>query len=111
MDNDYHHLRTLFEAIALIETNEEAEKFITDLCTPQEIKSLSERWKVCQLLNNEDLSYRQINQITGASTTTICRIARFLNTEPYKGYKNLLEKIRKENENVEKNNGDRGNFM
>ncbi|MDR0552791.1 MAG: trp operon repressor [Holosporales bacterium] len=83
----------LFKAFSLLDTPEEAKKFLADICTPQEIKALSERWEVCQLLAPGNLSYREIKEITGTSTTTITRVARFLNNEPNCGYKTILAKI------------------
>ena len=89
------HLTTgvgLFEVFSLINTAEEAKNFLTDLCTPAEIKAFKERWNVCQLLNEKKYSYREISKLTGASLTTIGRVARFLNEENYGGYKTMLEK-------------------
>lgn len=83
----------LLDVIVALSNREEAQTFLVDLCTPSEIKALSERWRVCQLLYNTDLSYRQIHQETGASLTTIGRVARFLRDENYGGYKKILEKI------------------
>ena len=94
-----HHAIDIFEAILHVTTREEAEKFFKDLCTPQEINALRERWRVCQLLETGELSYRQIHAITGASLTTIGRVARFLNEESHQGYKNVLRKI-KNKENI-----------
>ncbi|MDR3030826.1 MAG: transcriptional regulator [Holosporales bacterium] len=90
----------LFDAILKFNSSEEVERFFTDLCTPKEIQDLKERWKVCQLLYSGKFSYRKIREITGSSTTTITRVARFLNEEPYQGYRRLLEKLNKEKENV-----------
>ncbi|MDR0968899.1 MAG: trp operon repressor [Holosporaceae bacterium] len=95
----------LFKAIALIETAEEAKNFLTDLCTPSELKAFVERWRVCRLLDGRNLSYREIREQTGASLTTIGRVARFLNDEPYGGYKKILEEIKK-TENENENDGD-----
>ncbi len=89
---DDHHI-DLFKAIASIETADEAQRFFSDLCTPAEIKAFIERWKVCQLLNLKKFSYRQINEMSGASLATIARVARFLNQEKNYGYKNMLEKL------------------
>lgn len=83
----------LCDALLALETKEEAYNFIKDLCTPQELGALSERWKVCKLLNQGNLSYRDIHDLTGASLTTIGRVARFLKDEPYHGYQMLLRKI------------------
>ena len=86
----------------MLENPEEVVNFLKDLCTPQELKALNERWEVCRLLDDGALSYRKISEKTGTSTTTIARVARFLNDEPYKGYRSLLDKIKKEKGNVQK---------
>jgi TrpR-related protein YerC/YecD len=83
----------LAEAICLLDDRDEARSFLVDLCTPQEIKSLNERWTVCQLLASRKLSYREISEITGASTTTITRVSRFLNDEPHNGYRKMLDNV------------------
>ncbi|MDR3224142.1 MAG: ABC transporter substrate-binding protein [Holosporales bacterium] len=83
----------LFEAILALETPDEAERFFMDLCTPREIKAMKERWQVCQLLNEKKLSYRAIRNETGASTTTVTRVSRFLSDEPYQGYSRVLRKL------------------
>lgn len=88
-------LDELIEALLLLENKKEAERFLKDLCTPQEMHALAERWKVCRLLNKEDLSYREIHEQTGASLATITRVARFLKTEPHQGYAAILTKIDK----------------
>jgi TrpR-related protein YerC/YecD len=84
----------LFTAILALENHEEALSFFKDLCTRQEIGVLQERWRVCQLLERGDLSYRDIHRLTGASLVTIGRVARFLKEEEYGGYKNMLKKLK-----------------
>jgi len=85
----------LFEALLLIKNKEEMERFMKDLCTPQEIETLAERWRVCKLLEQGDLSYREINAKTGASLATITRVSRFLKDEPHQGYKIILERLQR----------------
>ena len=82
----------LFDAFLLLENKDEITRFMKDLCTLQELEAMAERWKVCKLLEAGNLSYRQINQETGASLTTITRVARFLKHEPHQGYKTILNK-------------------
>lgn len=82
----------LFESILLLKNVSEVERFFKDLCTPQEIRALIERWRVCQLLNEGNLSYRDIHDLTGASLATIGRVARFLKDEPYRGYEMVLQR-------------------
>lgn len=93
--NDKYNIIELYDALVMLNSKDEVRKFILDLCTPQEIKVLIERWKVAQLLAREELSYREINNITGASLTTIGRVARFLKEEQNQGYKLILDKIRR----------------
>lgn len=92
----------LFDALLMLKNRDDMERFIRDLCTPQEISVLAERWRVCKLLAQEDLSYREINQKTGASLATITRVARFLRTELHQGYAMVLKKmnINRKNKNA-----------
>ena len=84
---------SLLDTLLAIDTKEQLSSFLKDLCTPAELRSLDERWKVCQLLAKENLSYREIHAITGASLTTIGRVARFLKEERYGGYRNILAQL------------------
>ena len=84
----------LFEALLLLETKDEVASFMKDLCTPQEILALAERWRVCRLLDQNAHSYREISEKTGVSLATITRIARFLKNEPHQGYAAVLHKIK-----------------
>lgn len=72
---------------------EEMCRLLTDLCTPAEIRTLAERWHVARLLDGTDLSYRNIHDATGVSTTTIVRVARFLRQEPHRGYRRALDAL------------------
>lgn len=88
--------KSLYQAILSLKDTEEIKTFLKDLCTPQEISIMIERWKVCQLLERGDLSYREINAVTGASLTTIGRVARFIKNEENNGYQIALSRIKKE---------------
>ena len=67
------------------------ERLLIDLCTPAEIRTMAERWHVARLLDGTGLSYREIHDATGVSTTTIVRVARFLRQEPNQGYRRALD--------------------
>jgi TrpR-related protein YerC/YecD len=82
----------LMITLASIKNKNEMAQFMKDLCTPQELKALSERWQVCKLLHKVDLSYREIHDLTGVSVATITRVARFLKNEPHNGYRSVLNK-------------------
>ena len=83
----------LCRALLTPQTPEEMARLLTDLCTPQEVRTLAERWHVATLLDGTDLSYRDIHDATGVSTTTIVRIARFLRQEPHQGYRAALDRL------------------
>lgn len=84
----------LGEALLLLETQEEAERFLHDLLTPGEIKTVVERWRVARLLDQGGFSYREISEMTGASTTTVTRVSRFLSQEPWQGYRIILNRLK-----------------
>lgn len=71
----------------------EVAAFLSDLCTPAEVRTLAERWHVARLLDSTDMSYRDIHEATGVSTTTIVRVARFLRQEPHLGYRKALDRL------------------
>jgi TrpR-related protein YerC/YecD len=86
----------LADALVMLRDRAEARAFLTDLCTPAEIHALAERWCVARLLDEGRLTYRQIHEETGVSTTTIVRVARFLRQEQNKGYRRVIEQMKKQ---------------
>lgn len=95
MANDHHTGTALYDALLTLKNIDECERFFADLCTPQEIRSMQERWRVCQLLDQGDLSYREIQAESKASLVTITRVARFLKDEKNEGYKTVLHRIKR----------------
>ncbi len=88
------NIAALCEALNALESAEEAEAFLRDLATPAEIKAFAERWRIALLLDAGALSYREIAAETGASTTTVARVARFLKEEPHQGYRRLIDRMK-----------------
>jgi len=88
-------LNELAEAFLSLEDVDECKRFLRDLCTPKEIADLAERWMIARILDEGGLSYRQINTQTGISVTTVGRVARFLQQENYKGYRLVLDRMKK----------------
>ena len=68
----------LFDAILCLENREECYTFFEDVCTINEILSLSQRFEVAKMLR-EQKTYLDIAEKTGASTATISRVNRSLN--------------------------------
>jgi TrpR-related protein YerC/YecD len=84
----------LCDALLTPKRREEMRRLLLDLCTPAEIRTLAERWHVARLLDGTDLSYREIHDGTGVSTTTIVRVGRFLRQEPNQGYRRAIDALR-----------------
>ena len=82
----------LAAALSSVRTPGEARALLADLCTPAEVNSLAERWQVARLLDTGTMTYREIHDATGVSTTTIVRVARFLRQEGNRGYRLLLDR-------------------
>ena len=68
----------LFEAILCLRDKEECYTFFEDVCTVNEILSLSQRFEVARMLIQK-CTYLDISEKTGASTATISRVNRSLN--------------------------------
>ena len=85
----------LFKAILSLKTVKETEKFFRDLCTVEELKDMSERWKIARLLN-KGLAYRKIAEKLNVSTTTVSRVALWLNNGEG-GYQLVLSRLHHHN--------------
>ncbi|MEZ3426268.1 MAG: TrpR YerC/YecD [Lachnospiraceae bacterium] len=68
----------LFDAILSLKNRDECYSFFEDLCTVNELLSLSQRFEVAAMLKSHK-TYLEIADKTGASTATISRVNRSLN--------------------------------
>jgi len=68
----------LFDAILTLKDKEEFYIFFEDVCTVNELLSISQRYEVAKMLR-EKKTYLEIAEETGASTATISRVNRSLN--------------------------------
>ena len=81
----------LFQAILLLENEEDCYRFFEDICTINELHSIAQRLQVAKLLS-EKKTYSEIEELTKASTATISRINKCL-TYGSDGYKRILERM------------------
>lgn len=84
----------LFQAILMLENEEDCYRFFEDICTINEIHAIAQRLEVAKLLN-EKKTYNEIEEMTGASTATISRINKCL-VYGADGYKLVLSKMEHE---------------
>ena len=91
----------LFKAILSLENKEECYIFFEDICTINELLSLSQRFEVAKMLR-EQKTYLEIADKTGASTATISRVNRSLNYGN-DGYDMVFERLDQEENNKDGN--------
>jgi hypothetical protein len=71
-------VKHLFQAILELKSIEECYTFFEDVCTINELLSISQRYEVAMMLRCGK-TYLDIAEKTGASTATISRVNRSLN--------------------------------
>ena len=86
----------LFDAILTLENKEECYTFFQDVCTINELLSLSQRYEVAKMLR-EKKTYLEIAEKTGASTATISRVNRCLHYGT-DGYKLAIDRVKAKKE-------------
>ena len=94
----------LFEAILSLKDKEECYTFFQDVCTINEILSLSQRFEVAHMLR-QSRTYLDIAEKTGASTATISRVNRSLNYR-YDGYDMVFARMNIDSDTEEKKDQD-----
>jgi len=75
---DEKKVSQLAEAFLVIKDKAEFKKFIRDLCTLEEIEEMGKRWQAVKLVE-QGIPYRVIAEKLGLSTTTVARVAHWLN--------------------------------
>ena len=82
--------KTLARAFIKLKTEKEVGNFLRDLMTLPEIEEFANRLEIARLLT-EGFSYKSIAEKTGASTTTVTRVAHWL----YKGCGGYIKVLKK----------------
>ena len=82
----------LFDAILCLKDRAECYTFFEDVCTVNELLSISQRYEVAKMLR-EGKTYLEISHSTGSSTATISRVNRSLNYGN-DGYDMVLERVK-----------------
>ena len=82
----------LIASVLALKSPKEAAAFVRDILTIGEIDAASERWQMAKLLWTTNLSYKEIAKKTGGSTTTITRVAHWLD-HGLGGYQAVLTRL------------------
>lgn len=84
-------LDEFFDAIMMLNGREELQRFFEDVCTIRELHSISQRLEVAKLLKIRK-TYSEIEKDTDASTATISRVNRSLQSGA-QGYELVLDNL------------------
>ena len=82
------------DAVLSLRSRDECYRFFQDVCTVNEIASLSQRFAVAKMLMQKK-TYLEIAQKTGASTATISRVSRCLNYGAG-GYRAVIDRMKED---------------
>lgn len=85
--------RELLKAVLLLNSEDEAARFLRDLLTPEEIREFGRRWQAARMID-DGISYRNVARETGLSTATVTRVAKWLKSG-MGGYELVLKRLRK----------------
>ncbi len=92
------HMQNLLSAISTLQSPAELADFLRDLLTFKELKDVSQRWQIVLLLEKK-MPYLEIAQQVGVSTTTVTRVALWLN-HGKGGYRTALSRLHSQSKNV-----------
>jgi TrpR-related protein YerC/YecD len=86
-------LDDLVSAVLALRTQDEATRFLRDLCTLPELQALAHRWQTVRLLD-EGVPYVEIAGRVPTSTATVTRVAQWLR-HGTGGYGVALERVKR----------------
>lgn len=81
-------LKDLYELFVSLETVEDCENLLEDLCTKKEVEQMAERIRAAKLLL-QGKTYQEVINSTSISSATLSRISRCV--QYGKGYSKLLK--------------------
>ncbi len=92
LKNDKTMRRELYEAFLALESIEEAESFLADLCTIKELEAMSQRLRAAKMLL-QGKTYNEIAEETEISSATLARVSKCVRYGDG-GYRKVIEKKR-----------------
>lgn len=84
-------VEALLRALGELGTDDERYAFLQDVATIREIQDMAQRLAVARMLD-AGAHYTEIQESTGASSTTISRVSRCLNYGA-EGYRNVIDHL------------------
>lgn len=91
LKNDKTMRNELYEAFIALQTEEEAEKFLNDLCTIKELEAMCQRLRAAKMLL-QGKTYNEVVEETEISSATLARVSKCVRYGDG-GYKEIIEKL------------------
>ncbi|NLA69540.1 MAG: hypothetical protein GX852_00655 [Clostridiales bacterium] len=91
-EQEKKNIKDLYKAFIALETEEECEAFLDDVCTIKEIRDMAARLKVARMLDEKKV-FSEITQQTGCSSATISRVNKCLQFGDG-GYSTVIERLK-----------------
>jgi len=83
-------LEEIFQNLSNFKSKQDFWSVFRDICTLAELKAIAERWEVAKALH-QGMSYREVSKKLGVSTTTVTRVAHWME-HGRGGYSLLLQR-------------------
>lgn len=83
-------LEELYAELLKLETEEECESFLSDLCTIKELQSMGQRLKAAKMLL-DGKTYNEVIEATDISSATLARVSKCIRYGDG-GYANIINK-------------------
>ena len=83
----------LIKAFASLHSPKEFEHFLRDLMTAAELNEIANRFAIAKTLWTTDKTYLEIAKTFKTSTTTVTRVADWLNNKDVGGYRIALARL------------------
>ena len=90
LKNEKFMLKELYAELIKLETEEECENFLNDLCTIKELESMCQRLQAAKMLL-EGKTYNEITEKTEISSATLARVSKCVRYGSG-GYESIIKK-------------------
>ena len=94
LKNDKQLRNELYATLVKLETVEEAEKFLDDLCTIKELEAMCQRLRAAKMLL-DGKTYNEIVEETEISSATLARVSKCVRYGDG-GYKTVISRLKEE---------------
>jgi uncharacterized protein YerC len=90
-------MTTIYDILDKLDGKKEIALFLQDLCTPTELRFLSERWRIAQLLSEGKMTHHEMAKKNKYGVSTVTRVSGKLKENPDGGFNMAMRKLATKN--------------